>query len=112
MVEIIGCSTAHPRSVMVTPSNRCVEDGCQRPARAKGRCPMHYQRWRRTSLQVRPAERVCPWCGPYLSADTPVCPTCDMTPGEHAYRAEILKDSAAVFVREWREFQQKRRLAK
>jgi hypothetical protein len=35
-----------------------------------------------------------------------------MTAGEHAYRAEILADSAALFAREWREFQQKRRASR
>lgn len=68
------------------------------------------------SRSYQPLSRAtCPLCGPYVvrrggtdQAGSPICTTCDMTASEHAYRAEILADSAAVFAREWREFQSKR----
>ncbi len=82
MVEIVGCSTPHPGQAVVP---------------------------KRTYRQGK-----CPMCGPYHvrrtdQAGTPICPTCDMTAGEHAYRARILADSDAVFRQEWREWEAKRR---
>jgi hypothetical protein len=61
----------------------------------------------------------CPWCGPYTfrvgferftngHPSEPICPTCEMTPGEHAYRLRILADSDAVYAEEHRAFQAQR----
>lgn len=67
---------------------------------------MHYDRHR-----YAPVERHCPMCGPYLAAWSPfsICPTCDMEPGQHAYRLRIMADSAAVYAQEVREFNARRR---
>lgn len=85
MVEIVGCSTAHPAEARPMPD---------RPSITRGQCPM---------------------CGPFhirqgatTQVDGPICPTCGMTPGEHAYRLRILADSAAVYAQEVREFNAKR----
>lgn len=46
----------------------------------------------------------CPMCGPFKPkpcSTVPECPTCEMTPGEHAYRARILADSDAVLREEY-----------
>lgn len=64
----------------------------------------------------------CPWCGPFetrigTGCETVregdsfayICPRCDMTAGEHAYRERILADSAAVLADEHRAFQAQRR---
>lgn len=63
-------------------------------------------------------KRHCPYCGPrelpYMyygnvtKTGEPICPLCYMTPGEHAYRARILADSAAVYTEELRAFKAKR----
>ncbi len=59
----------------------------------------------------------CPMCGPFVvkaghgtndKTGAPICPTCQMTLGEHAYRARILADSAAVYAQEAREFAARR----
>ena len=55
----------------------------------------------------------CPMCGDYqhpfgrdafTQAGESICPSCGMTAGEHAYRARILADSAAVYAAEARAF--------
>ncbi len=64
---------------------------------------------------------VCPWCGPFDPAEGTgcrtvaegggfayVCPTCDLTPAEHAYTDRILADSAAVYAAEHRAWAAKR----
>lgn len=54
---------------------------------------------------------VCPTCGPFYRrrSDTiGACPTCNLTPGEHAYIARIVADSAAVYAQEVREFNARR----
>ncbi len=56
----------------------------------------------------------CPHCGPYRATkghtDTgePICPRCEMTVAEHAYRERILADSAAVYAQEAATFRAKR----
>lgn len=37
-----------------------------------------------------------------------VCPTCEMTPGEHSYRLRILADSEAVYAEEARAYRVQR----
>lgn len=118
MVEIVGCSTPHPGKARPMPSATCIEADCGLPARARGRCTTHYQQWRRANLAPpipRPAFGECPLCGPWErqpSQTLAVCPTCEMTPGEHAYRARILADSVAVYAQEVREFNAQRRRGK
>lgn len=119
MVEIVGCSVSHPGKAW--PMTRtCIEVGCSKPVLARGRCSAHYQSWRRSAAFVRtpnatprsPGFGVCPLCGPWErqpSQTLAVCPTCDMTAGEHAYRARILADSAAVYAQEVRDFNARRR---
>ncbi len=60
-------------------------------------------------------KRHCPYCGPYTAGTGSstfdgqmICSFCGMTPEEHAYRARILADSAAVYAAEHREFQARR----
>lgn len=50
-------------------------------------------------------------CGPWTrppSVSLPICPTCGMTPGEHAYRLRILADSTAVYAQEADEYRTRR----
>lgn len=53
----------------------------------------------------------CPYCGP-STGRAGICDQCDMTPGEHRYRARILADSEAVLREEreqWRAAQSHRK---
>jgi hypothetical protein len=59
----------------------------------------------------------CPNCGEYAfpfgrdayTADgQPICPTCDLTPGENSYIDRILADSDEVYRQEHRAFQVRR----
>lgn len=124
MVEIVGCSTDHPTKVRLMPprpsSDHCIVPECPNPVHARGRCASHYQSWRRTDSfeRVPPAPPkpssvgLCPMCGPWerLPSQTlGICPTCEMTAGEHAYRDRIMADSAAVYAQEVREFNARRR---
>jgi hypothetical protein len=98
----------------------CCEEGCTRPAIKRGRCDAHYQRWYKSDAFERkpPPEPIpppptfmdCPWCGPVPIMPSGVCPSCDMTPGEHAYRLRILADSDAVYAEEIRAFQAQRQI--
>jgi hypothetical protein len=82
----------------------CCEEGCTKPVHAKGRCRPHYAKGRYVPVTID-----CPWCGPTPSfGSSGICPSCDMTPGEHAYRLRILADSDAVYAEENRAFQAQR----
>lgn len=68
MVEIVGCSTSHPAKARPMPAATCIEAGCSKLARARGRCTTHYQQWRRENLPSPPersSSLVCPMCGPW-----------------------------------------------
>lgn len=122
MVEIVGCSTAHPskarpmpdrpsitKVILPSEAGGCSVPGCGAKTRAGGMCRPHYDQSRYV-----PVERHCPMCGPFLASwsPSPICPSCDMTAGEHAYRLRIMADSAAVYAQEVREFNAKRRNGK
>lgn len=74
----------------------CSEPKCGRKVHAKGQCSQHYH-----ASRYIPVSHVCPMCGPFASPGGPsICPTCDMTAGEHAYRLRIMADSIAVYAAE------------
>jgi hypothetical protein len=83
----------------------CSAADCDQKVRAKGLCRRHYDR-----AKYQPVVHHCPTCGPFSSngGSAAVCPTCDLTPDEHAYIDRILADSDAVYRLEHREFQAKR----
>lgn len=120
MVDIVRCQTTHVGHAVPMARQLCCEEGCTKPAIKRGRCGACYQRWYKSDAYepkpppepIRPTPIVCPWCGPFLrrpgDSAGGICPSCDMTPGEHAYRLRILADSDAVWAEENRAFQAQR----
>jgi ribosomal protein L37AE/L43A len=73
----------------------------------------HVREWRSGGcVRSTVATSTCPMCGPFTLGrgrnGIDECPTCEMTPGEHAYRLRILADSDAVLREEVRAYRAKR----
>lgn len=40
-------------------TQKCRQEGCKRPYRAKGYCNVHYNKWRRGEMPVKPRYKTC-----------------------------------------------------